>query len=151
MITKILFLCMAFGSSLFAQAQYAESYLLLQETLGNCAKMVDVARTNDLEVVKIEIDLIGANPKITLKAMSPDFTYAIFVQGSTSRIADLDVAVFESDGTTLVQKDVSTSPLAMVSFKPAVAGYYVIQITAAKMMPGYEGSMGQFCLVVTHN
>lgn len=147
---KIIILITLFVHMVYTQ-QHVASYLLLDETLGNCATILDAARTNDLEVVKIEIDLIGVNSKVTLKSMSSDFTYIIWAYGSTSRIMDLDLAVYADDGLTLITKDTNQSALAMVKVNPPESGYYILKLTAAKMVSGYESMMGQFCLVVTHN
>jgi hypothetical protein len=118
------------------------------------AVIVSYMEEKDFEIVKLDMDLIGTNlNKQTLKMLSSNFTYLIIATGQPSRISDLDIEVYYIDGdnTSLVTKDDDLDNNPAVSFKPYVNGTYLINIKAAKMLPGYEQSLGYYFLTVAHD
>jgi len=116
---------------------------------------VSTAEENNLEIVKIDIDLVGkGNPKQTLKKFSVGFNYAIIAVGIPSRIKDLDIKVFfiTNDGEqVLVASDQAVESVAKIAFTPTVSGTYLIVIDAYEMTPDYVGSMGYYFLSIAHD
>lgn len=149
-----LMLCV-FGTQTYSQSKYQESYIMFREIMKLGSVAVAAAEENNLEVVKIDIDLVGkGNSKQTLKKLSNSFNYAIVAVGSPSRIKDLDIKVYylTSDGQqVLVAKDQSVDSIAKVEFTPTVSGTYIIVIDAYEMVPGYLGTMGYYFLTITHD
>ena len=135
--------------------KYADSRVLFREAMAAGASLVATMESNDLEVVKIDMDLVGAgSSKQTLKKLSEGYTYVISAVGQPSRIVDLDIEVYyiNDDGsTTEVKKDLAVDNTPTVSFSPYTSGTYMIVIKAAKMVSGFENAMGFYFLVVAHN
>ena len=135
--------------------RYADSRLLFREAMSAGSNLVLYMERNDLEVVKIDMDLISTgNDKQTLKKLSPNFSYIISAVGQPSRILDLDIEVYfvqENGGLSLVAQDHEVDNTPTVTFKPYVSGNYMVNIKAAKMVPGQEGNMGFYFLVIAHN
>jgi hypothetical protein len=152
LLFPLLFLVCA--ATLISTGKYAESRALFREAMAEGAGIVRLMESQDLEVVKVDMDLVNtAVNKQTLKVLSTDFTYFITAVGQPSRIEDLDIALYYlNDGNaTLVDKDQEADNSPVIKFKPYVAGTYVIQIIAAKMKKGYEQSMGFYFLTIAHD
>jgi hypothetical protein len=134
---------------------YDDSYKLLSSILELGAITYKGCQKRDLEIVKIDIDLVGKrNPKQTIKRMSSNFRYVLVCVGEPTRIKDIDIKVYyvASDGSyILIVKDDKVDPVAEVTVENPTNGSYVIQIEAYEMQPGYEGSMGYYYLTVAHD
>lgn len=142
------------GASPLDSGKYAESRALFRETMSKGAALVSFMESRDLEIVKIDMDLIGvALNKQTLKVLSTNFTYLITATGQPSRIADLDIEVYYLNGenTSLVARDEEIDNNPAVTFRPYVNGTYVINLKVAKMLPGYEQAMGYYFLAIAHD
>lgn len=152
--TATLILCV-FCTQTYSELKYQDSYIMFREIMKLGSIAVAAAEENNLEVVKIDIDLVGkGNSKQTLKKLSTGYNYAMIAVGSPSRIKDLDIKVFyiTSDGQqVLVARDQSVESVAKVNFMPTVAGTYIIVIDAYEMEPGYLGSMGYYFLTIAHD
>lgn len=155
MVTTAVLTLSIFCTQTYSELKYQESYTMFREIMKLGSIAVAAAEENNLEVVKIDIDLVGkGNSKQTLKKLSTGFNYAMIAVGSPSRIKDLDIRVFyiTSDGQQiLVARDQSVESVAKVNFIPSVAGTYLIIIDAYEMQPGYLGSMGYYFLTVAHD
>jgi hypothetical protein len=137
------------------ERDYSNSYFLLDNTLSLGAVMYNECKKRNLEIVKIDIDLIGKGaPKQVLKRMSPNFTYSICCIGEPSRIKDIDLKVYliTTEGKlVLVGKDDKTDIAAEVTLEEPTAGNYMIDVSAFEMQEGFEESMGYFYLTVAHD
>lgn len=152
--SAVLILCV-FCTQTYSELKYQDSYIMFREIMKLGSIAVAAAEENNLEVVKIDIDLVGkGNPKQTLKKLSYGFNYAIIAVGSPTRIKDLDIKVYylTNDGQqVLVAKDQSIESVAKVEFTPTVSGTYFIVIDAYEMAPGYLGTMGYYFLTIAHD
>lgn len=164
MYNKIIPVILISASALFSQVyqpqtsamKYSESHALFREIMTVGAFMVNTAQKNDLEVVKIDIDLVGkSNPKKTLKVFSKEYRYVITVAGQPSRIIDTDLRVYylppQGGDAILVAKDEKVDYLAAIEFSPPANGTYMIVTDAYEMKNGYESSMGYYFMIVAHN
>lgn len=149
---KIPFLIMACFMVLFA-GNYDESYRLLRNILKLGAALNDSCHVYGMEVVKVDVDLIGKDiPKQVVKKLSSDFKYSIYCLGDPERIKDIDIKVYlinPNGGTVELVKDESTNPTAEVQLEFPVSGDYIIRVNAFEMQPGF--TMGYFYLCIAHN
>jgi hypothetical protein len=141
-------------SSLLVHAGgYDESYRLLGNILAIGNGTNAVYRERDMEIVKIDIDLIGKGiPKQVVKKLSGDFTYTIFCLGDPERIKDINIKVYyiiPGGGTLEVAKDDRADPTAEVRLENPTPGDYIIFVDAFEMQSGV--TMGYFYLCVAHN
>lgn len=138
-----------------AATDYSESHELFKEIMAVGAKMVELFIERDMELVKLDVDLIRtANEKQTLKSLSDQYTYTIFATGQPSRISDLDLEIYrlpETGKPELIAKDTEIDNAPAVQFKPPTAGTYLIVIKAAAMVKGFEEMMGYYFLAVGHD
>lgn len=152
----MMFVIALIASVSFAQ-KYTESYRLLNEILGYGAIAVGEAQKADFETVKIDVDLVGFGgdrSKNVLKHLSNEFTYNICCFVPPSIVEDVDVKVYyiTKDGEyILVASDEDVTSSAIFDFKPSVTGSYVLNISAYKMVPGYENRMTYYCLTMVHD
>lgn len=142
-------------TKLSTDRKYADSRQLFREIMQVGAVIVDQYEKRDLEVVKIDIDLVSKNvSKQTVKKLSRDFSYLISAVGQPSRIKDLDIALFSvgADGSTaLLAKDNEIDNTPTIFFTPEISGDYIIVISTASMVSGYDDAMGFYFLAVAHN
>lgn len=117
--------------------------------LGKLQTIIDAAEARDMEVVRIEADIIRTS-KETYRSLDPTFTYIIAAVGS-DRIEDLDIEVYKKvDGEwTLLKKDTDSSNVAMVEITPSTYAEYGILVKVYKFKPGYD--VGHYGLAVIHN
>jgi len=152
--TATLILCV-FCTQTYSELKYKDSYDLFREIMALGSILVTTAEKNDLEVVKVDIDLVGkGNPKQTLKKLSVGFNYAMVAVGNPSRIKDLDIKVYyiTSDGQQiLMAKDQAEESVAKVVFTPIASGTYLIIIEAYEMIPGYSETNGYYFLCIEHD
>jgi len=135
--------------------KYENSRKLFREAMAGGAVLVQLLESKDLEVVKIDMDLVStANEKQTLKRMSTDFSYIVTAIGQPSRIEDLDIKVyFVGDGgkLILIAEDNKADNTPVVTFTPPAAGSYMISIKVASMIEGHEGESGFYFLTIAHD
>lgn len=117
--------------------------------LGKLQTIIDLAEERDMEVVRIEADLIRTT-KETYRTLDPSFTYSIIAVGS-NRIEDLDIEVYKkiNGEWTLLKKDTDASNVAAVDVTPSSYAEYGILVKVYKFKPGYD--IGHYGLVVIHN
>jgi len=132
--------------------KYAYARQIFRETMAELASTVSIMENNDLEVVKIDMDLVGLdNPTQTLKKLTAKLNYVISVSGQPSRIDTLALAVFyvPSNGEIeFLKDDVHAKPT--VTLTPTESGVYMIVVKAVKMKPGKENTMGYYSLAIAH-
>jgi hypothetical protein len=131
---------------------YDGSYQLLDNILSLGAITYNTCKERDLEIVKIDIDLVGTgNIKQVVKMMSSDFKYVIFCAGEPTCIKDLNIKVIRivpGGGLIEVAKDESTDATAEVIVNNPISGNYIIVVDAVEMKPGF--TIGYFYLCVAH-
>jgi hypothetical protein len=117
--------------------------------LGKLQIVIDAAEERDLEVVRIEADIIRTS-KETVRNLDPSFSYDI-VAVASNRIKDVDLAVFKKEGNdwVLVTKDDESGDIAAVSLKPTEYSEYKIVVTAYEFHSDYD--VGHYGLVVVHD
>jgi hypothetical protein len=117
--------------------------------LGKLETVIDAAEERDMEVVRIEADIIRTT-KESIRTLDPSYSYTIIAVGS-DRIADLDIEVYKMiDGEwTLLKKDTDDQNVAGVEVKPSNYAEYKVVVTAYKFNEGYE--VGHYGLVYIHD
>jgi hypothetical protein len=125
---------------------YDESYTLLANILKLGGVAFSECQKRDLEIVKIDVDLIGKfNSKTVLKTLSSNYNYHFICVGEPSRIKDIDIKVyFVTTGgeLVLITKDEKVGQVAKVVIQNPTAGTYAIQLEAYTMQPEYITSLG---------
>jgi hypothetical protein len=131
---------------------YDMSYQLLDNILKLGAISFNACHDRDLEIVKIDIDLVGkGNAKQVVKMMGSEFKYTIFCIGEPTRIKDINIRVLyivPGGGTREVVGDETADPTAEVQLNNPISGNYIIVVDAVEMQPGM--TMGYFYLCVAH-
>ncbi len=117
--------------------------------LGKLQKVIDYAEERDMEVVRIEADLIRTSKEI-IRSLDPSYTYTITAVGS-NRILDLDLEVYKNiNGTwTLIKKDTDAANMAVVQLTPSSHSEYKVIVRAYKFNSGYD--VGHYGLVFIHD
>lgn len=151
---RICFLILSIVTIISGQNNYAGSRALFREALGAGLNLITIFENLDMEVVKIDMDLIGiTNPKQSVKTLSAGFSYTITACGQPSLIKDLDIVVHlatSSGEPVFIAQDKAVDNSPTVTFTPIISGTYIISISAASMLPGYENNMGFYFLAVAH-
>jgi hypothetical protein len=136
-------------------AQYEQSRLDFKDIMIEGSKILQVMENINHEIVKVDIDLVSMkNSKQTLKYMSSKFTYIITAVGQTNKIKDLDIQVHfiqPSGDPYIVKKDIEADNIPTVRFRPYTSGVYMINISAASMIDGYENLSAFYFLAICHN
>lgn len=117
--------------------------------LGKLQKIIDTAEERDMEVVRIEADIIRTT-KETFRTLDPSFSYSIIAVGS-NRIKDLDIEVYKkvNGSWTLIQKDDDDKSVAGVEVRPSAYAEYKIVVKVYAFHEGYD--VGHYGLAVIHN
>jgi hypothetical protein len=133
--------------------RYAPARQLFREAMSELAGTVNIMEGNDLEVVKIDMDLIGLeSPTQTLKKLTAKFNYVISVSGQPTLIDTMALAVFyiPADGDIkFIKEDTHHKPT--VTLTPDSSGVYMIVVRAVKMKPGKENLIGYYSLAIAHD
>jgi hypothetical protein len=117
--------------------------------LGKLQIIIDAAENRDMEVVRIEADIIRTTKEIH-RTLDPSFTYSIIAVGS-NRIEDLDIEIYKkiNGSWTLIKKDADSKSVAVVEIKPSSSEEYGIVVKAYKFYSGYN--VGHYGLVISHD
>jgi len=137
------------------QERFNRSHQLFREIMVEGSKVVAICELNNMEISKIDVDLVGRNsPKQVLKVMSTDYRYFITAKSLPTEITNLELYVYfmSKEGTsTFVTKSMVGGNTPVIAFKPEVAGDYMIVVKAAKMADEHINDMGFFFLAIAHN
>jgi hypothetical protein len=140
-----------------------ESYKLIKEVMDRGSRILTAMEKNDLEIVKVDIDLVGMiESKYVLKVFNygdptqKHYTYVITAIGQPSRISLLNIEVYHmlpSGNPRFVTRSESlnANPTVTVDMTDREAGSYQIVIIVTKMFPGMENWMGYYFLAIAHN
>lgn len=120
-----------------------------QGILGKLQIVIDYAEERDMEVVRVEADIIRSS-KESIRTLDPSYIYTITAIGS-DRIQDLDIEVYKNINNvwTLVQTDTDTSSVAAVQINPTSYAEYKVVVKVYKFNSGYD--VGHYGLVFIHN
>lgn len=141
----------------------ANSNRLLKEIMNRGNRVLSAMEKNDLEIVKVDIDLVGmTESKDILKTLdygSPlqkHYTYVITAIGQPSRISNMEIEVYHitpagNPRFVLRSDDINSNPTVTIDMTYREAGTYKIVIIATQMLPGYESWMGYYFLAIAHN
>jgi len=116
--------------------------------LGKLQAVIDEAEKRDMEVVRIEADIIRTT-KETIRMLAPSFSYSI-VAVACNRIEDIDIEVYENVNYewVLINKDDDTEDVAAVAIQPSTYAEYKIVVKAYKFYTGYD--VGHYGLAIIH-
>jgi len=137
--TFILSTGFAFGQSETSMGPILEEALPIIETIED----------EDLEIVRMEFDIIGESAKATYRYLHEGYEYAIVAFGDF-RVKDMDVKVFKDvDGTWIeITKDEDIDATAIVTVTPSYTAQYKIEIECYEFEPGY--TVAHYGLIVCH-
>jgi len=117
--------------------------------LGRLQNIIDYAEDRDMEVVRVEADIIRTT-KETTRTLDPSFTYTIVAVGS-NRIKDIDIEVYKKVNSewVLIKKDDDVENIAVVNISPSSYAEYKIIVKVYKFNSGYD--VGHYGLVIYHD
>lgn len=106
----------------------------------------------DLEVVRIEYDLIFAdNAKTLTRYFSKDYTY--YIMGfADDRVKDLDLELYRKSSSgewELVEKDTEVDSTPVLIYSVPQSGEYMIRIKAPSFVTGNKAA--HYGLIVAHD
>ncbi|MFN8356325.1 MAG: hypothetical protein U0Y10_17850 [Spirosomataceae bacterium] len=117
--------------------------------LGKLQTVIDEAEKRDMEVVRIEADIIRTT-KETIRTLDPSFSYSIIAVAS-NRIQDIDIEVYKKVNYewVLIKKDDDAKDAAAVTIQPSAYAEYKIIVKAYKFYTGYD--VGHYGLAIIHD
>ena len=146
---KLLILIIAFLSMTVYAYENDSSHAHLTEILREGGSFIKDYMNQDLEIVKIDIDLItGHSKKIVLKEMSSLFKYGLICIGQDGCVKELQIYVWDM-GMKHIIAQAANQRIVMADFKPETCGSYVIEITARVEESCELG--GNFFLLIGHD
>lgn len=165
---KYLILIMVLVVSGYSQTKYSGSRGLFREVMSKGSSIVGFMESKDLEIVKIDVDLISTSrEKQVVKEFSNSYSYLISVQGQPSVIESMTILLYRvtSDARTVFVASSDDSLNCVnnglsicgkdncprIVFKPSHSGDYLISMRVNKMVPGSTNPMGYFFLAVAHD
>jgi hypothetical protein len=152
---KYLILIMVLVISGYSQTKYSDSRKLFREIMSKGSSIVGYMESKDLEVVKIDVDLISPDKdKQIVKCLSDSHSYLISVVGQPSVIESMGISIYcitPDAGTILVSISEDSVPCPRIVFKPGASGDYLISLKVLKMIEGSQNPMGYFFLAIAHD
>ena len=144
---KLLLIVSAFLVSL--NFVYAQSETSMAPILEEALPIIETIEEEDLEIVRMEFDIIGENTKSTYRNLHEGWEYAIIAFGDF-RVKDMDVKVYKDvDGNWIeITKDEDIDATAIVTVEPSSTALYMIEIEAYEFEPGY--SVAHYGLIICH-
>jgi len=117
--------------------------------LGRLQNIIDYAEERDMEVVRIEADIIRTTKEI-FRTLDPSFSYIIVAVGS-NRIKDIDIEVYKKVNSEwiLVKKDDDEKDIAVVNISPSSYAEYKIVVKVYRFYSDYD--VGHYGLVIYHD
>jgi hypothetical protein len=117
--------------------------------LGRLQEVINEAESRDMEVVRIEADIIRTE-KESIRILDPKFTYGIIAVAS-NRIQDVDVEVYKkvNNNWTLIKKDDDAKNVAAVYIKPLYYSEYKIVVKVYQFKSGFD--VGHYGLTIFHD
>ena len=145
------FLRITFSVMLLAMPQLLFAQDDMSDIHSDGQAIIQLLESKDLEVVRVEYDLIWNSPKEIIRSLSDKYTYAIGAHADNNRVDDLDIKVYRKSGSqwVLVAKDTDSDSTPMVYVKPESSGEYKIVISVYKFKSNYN--IAHYGLFVAHD
>lgn len=144
---RLAFIIVAFF--LTAGFTYSQSETSMAPILEEAVPIIETLEEENLEIVRMEFDIIGESTKSTYRYLHEGWEYAIIAFGDF-RVKDMDVKVYKDvDGTWMeITKDEDIDATAIVTVKPSYTAQYMIEIECYEFEPGY--SVAHYGLIICH-
>jgi len=128
---------------------YGQSETSMAPILEEAIPVIETVEGENLEIVRMEFDIIGETTKASYRYLHEGWEYAIIVFGDY-RVKDMDVKVYKDvDGSWVeITKDEDIDPMAIVTVTPSYTAQYMIEIECYEFEPGY--SVAHYGLIVCH-
>lgn len=128
---------------------FGQSETSMAPILEEAVPIIETIEDEDLEIVRMEFDIIGENTKATYRYLHEGWEYAIIAFGDY-RVKDMDVIVYKDvDGTWVeIAKDEDIDATAIVTVEPSYTAQYMIEIDCWEFEPGY--SVAHYGLIICH-
>jgi hypothetical protein len=126
-----------------------QSETSMSPILEEAIPVIETVEGEDLEIVRMEFDIIGETTKSTYRHLHEGWEYAIISFGDF-RVKDIDVKVYKDvDGTWVeITKDEDIDPMAIVTVTPSYTAQYMIEIECYEFEPGY--TVAHYGLIICH-
>lgn len=128
---------------------YSQSETSMAPILEEALPIIETIEDEDLEIVRMEFDIIGEDTKSTYRYLHEGWEYAIIAFGDF-RVADMDVKIYKDvDGNWMeITKDEDIDATAVVTVEPSSTAQYMIEIECYEFEPGY--SVAHYGLIICH-
>jgi len=128
---------------------FSQSETSMAPILEEAIPVIETVEGEDLEIVRMEFDIIGETTKSTYRYLHEGWEYAVIAFGDF-RVKDMDVKVYKDvDGTWVeITKDEDIDPMAIVTVTPSYTAQYMIEIECYEFEPGY--SVAHYGLIICH-
>ena len=135
--------------ALTAAFMFGQSETSMAPILEEAVPIIETIEGEDLEIVRMEFDIIGEDTKATYRYLHEGWEYAIIAFGDY-RVKDMDVIVYKDvDGTWVeITKDEDIDATAVVTVEPSYTAQYMIEIDCWEFEPGY--SVAHYGLIICH-
>ncbi len=135
--------------ALTASFIFGQSETSMAPILEEAVPIIETIEGEDLEIVRMEFDIIGEDTKATYRYLHEGWEYAIIAFGDY-RVKDMDVIVYKDvDGTWVeITKDEDIDATAVVTVEPSYTAQYMIEIDCWEFEPGY--SVAHYGLIICH-
>lgn len=128
---------------------YSQSETSMAPILEEALPIIEMVEDEDLEIVRMEFDIVGESAKSSYRFLHEGYEYGIIAFGDF-RVKDMDVTVYKDvDGTWVeITKDEDIDAIAYVTVEPSYTAQYMIEIEVYEFEPGY--SVAHYGLIVCH-
>lgn len=140
-------------SPVFSQIDYSEfdnsKGTSMMPIIKEAEPLIQQIENEDLEIVRMEFDLVTKNGKETFRNLSSSYCYAIVALGDY-RIKDIDITIYQQKNGNWVEvkKDSKEDKEAVCLIQPPVDGQYKIVISAYSFNDSY--TIGHYALIICH-
>jgi hypothetical protein len=139
----------------YSQTKYSDSRVLFRNIMSKGSSIVGFMESKDLEVVKIDVDLISPErDKQVIKGFSDSHVYLVSAIGQPSVIEFMSISIYRitpDAGTVLEASSEDNINCPRIVFKPEASGDYLISLKVLKMVEGSQNPMGYFFLAIAHD
>jgi hypothetical protein len=128
---------------------YSQSETSMAPILEVAVPIIETIEDENLEIVRMEFDIVGESAKATYRYLHEGYEYAIIAFGDY-RVKDMDVKVYKDvDGTWVeITKDEDIDATAIVTVEPSYTAQYMIEIQCYEFEAGY--SVAHYGLIICH-
>lgn len=128
---------------------FSQSETSMAPILEEAVPIIETIEDSDLEIVRMEFDIVGETTKQSYRYLHEGWEYLIVAFGDF-RVKDMDIKVYKDvDGTWVeITKDEDIDATAVVTVEPSYTAQYMIEIEVYEFEPGY--SVAHYGLIVCH-